>query len=152
MKTLTVLTVTALIIALSIMGIAGVYQQRKLNAMQEELTLIKQGFLATTRDSIAVRQTLEKIEKATAPKPAIKESANRLASTLTGRTSLFYVKKTEGNDDPQFRKIGAFLTAINSFSSDTHSQAVSITPIGSIEMIDGEPAYTAVLVTHVPSL
>ncbi len=82
-----------------------------------------------------------------APKPEIKESALTLESTMAGNISVFFVKKSD-NPLPQFRKLKNFITAARSFSQASGAEILSITPVGECAMIDGEPAYQSVVVTH----
>jgi hypothetical protein len=82
-----------------------------------------------------------------APKPAIKESTADLQSSMDGNISLFSIKKS-GDQAPQFRKLSHFIKAIRSFSRASGFDILSVTPAGEYVMIDGEPAYQTIVVTH----
>jgi hypothetical protein len=82
-----------------------------------------------------------------APKPAVKESALTLESTGEGNISVFFVKKST-DPTPQFRKLKNFIQATRSFSQASGTEILSVIPVGECAIIDGEPAYQTVVVTH----
>ncbi len=78
------------------------------------------------------------------------ESTQTLTSSAENGISYFSINPSPTGERP-LKKISHFLTAIRSFA-EHNTPVISITPVGECVMIDGEPAYTAVIVVHGPLL
>jgi hypothetical protein len=82
---------------------------------------------------------------------SLKQSKALREATITSESypthTYFKVEQNNLTEGRARKKMSVFLNAIR--QTDNIKGILSITPLGAPEMIDGEPAYAAVIVTHI---
>jgi len=112
------------------------------------MLLLNAGFYGAMRLNIFQEKTERQSKTAESARKATRLSADATLRSKTIGSISYYTVDQSHPGIVAVKKMSIFLTAIKQDPAVVGHQIISITPLGEPVMIDGEPAYAAVIVIH----